>query len=305
MPSWKRSLIWLAVAGLAASLLAALRRRRPVATVRATAGGDVEGVDDSAASGTVSWKGVPFARPPVGALRWKATADPDAWTGVRPAKAFGNACVQYGRIYGPGANNRHDTTIGTLLNQASGSEDCLYLNLWRPAHTDTGLPVIVFIHGGSNVSGYTADPVYDGAALARSANAVVVTANYRLGIFGFLNLPQLKGGTSATEDSGNFALLDIVKALQFVTRDIGNFGGDAGNVTLMGQSAGAIDVYALMASPLMVAASPKLFHRVVALSGGISLASSLPAGSLPLLSPTSAYLAQGNALLEQQLIADG
>ena len=125
--------------------------------------------------------------------------------------------MQYGRIYGPGANNRYDATIGTTLNQAVGSEDCLYLNIWRPADAIAATcPVIVFVHGGSNVSGYTADPVYDGAALAKTANAVVVTVNYRLGIFGFLNLAQLKTGTDAQEDSGNFALLDIIKALQFI-----------------------------------------------------------------------------------------
>ena len=114
-------------------------------------------------------------------------------------QTFGNACVQYGRIYGPGSNNTYDQTIATTLNQAVGSEDCLYLNIWRPATGEANLPVIVFIHGGSNVSGYTADPVYDGAALAKAANAVVVTANYRVGIFGWLDLPQLKTGTNAAE----------------------------------------------------------------------------------------------------------
>jgi len=165
--------------------------------------------------------------------------------------------------------------------------------------------VIVFIHGGSDVSGYTADPVYDGAALAQAANAVVVTANYRVGIFGWLNLPQLKDGSSAADDSGNFGILDSIKALQYVQKNIGSFGGNAGNVTLMGQSAGAINVYAILTSPLMVSASPKLFHKVVPLSGGISQASNLPVGSIPTLSPASTYLAQGNALLNNQLIADG
>ncbi|MEO8311686.1 MAG: carboxylesterase family protein [Caldimonas sp.] len=267
--------------------------------------GWVQGVDDSAVSGTYAWKGVPFAKPPVGALRWMAPVDPDAWATTRATTQFANPCVQYGRIYGPGANNTYDATIGTTLNQAVGSEDCLYLNVWRPANKQANLPVIVFIHGGSNVSGYTADPVYDGAVLARTANAVVVTANYRLGIFGWLNLPQLKQGTNAQDDSGNFAVLDNIKALQFVNRNIAAFGGNAGNVTVMGQSAGAIDVYALLTSPLMVNANPKLMHRAVPLSGGISLASNLPAGSIPTLNPASTALAQGNALLNNQLIADG
>jgi para-nitrobenzyl esterase len=275
-------------------------------TLRATTFGLVAGNDDSATSGTYSWKGVPFAKAPTGALRWKAPVDPDAWGSVtKVTQSYGNACVQYGRIYGPGSNNKYDATIATTLNQAVGSEDCLYLNVWRPATGDGNLPVIVFIHGGSNVSGYTADPVYDGAALAKAANAVVVTANYRVGIFGFLDLPQLRDGSSASNDSGNFAILDNIKALQFVQGNINSFGGDAGNVTLMGQSAGAIDVYALLTSPLMVSASPKLFHKVVPLSGGISLATNLPPGSIPTLNPAATALAQGNALLNNQLIVDG
>ena len=291
---------------------------------RETRFGTVVGIDDSDRSGTLAWKGVPFAKPPVGELRWKAPVDPDRWRQPKATQQFANACAQYGRIYGPGANNRYDATIGTTLNQAVGSEDCLYLNIWRPAKdnrrggnrdndqgrdegngSDDGLPVIVFVHGGSDVSGYTADPVYDGAALAKAAHAVVVTVNYRLGIFGFLDLPQLKSGTNGVGDSGNFALLDIVKALEFVGGNIEAFGGNPRNVTLMGQSAGAINVYALLTSPLVTNARRPLFHRLVPLSGGISLAANLPPGRIPTLSPESTYAAQGNALLTSQLIADG
>jgi len=274
-------------------------------TLRQTAYGRVQGVNDSANSGTYAWKGVPFAKAPTGALRWKAPTEPDAWSDVRATAQFGNACAQYGRIYGPGSNNTYDATIATTLGQAVGSEDCLYLNIWRPASADAALPVIVFIHGGSNVSGYTADPVYDGAALAKAANAVVVTANYRLGIFGWLNVPQLKDGTSAAEDSGNFATLDNIKALQFINKNIAAFGGDSGNVTVMGQSAGAVNVYALLTSPLVVNANPKLMHKVVPMSGGLSLASNLPPGSIPTLNPAATALAQGNALLYNLLIGDG
>ena len=213
--------------------------------------------------------------------------------------------MQYGRIYGPGANNRHDPTIGTTLNQAVGSEDCLYLNVWRPADREDDLPVIVFVHGGSNVSGYTADPVYDGAALAKAANAVVVTVNYRLGIFGFLSVPQLKSGSDPEEDSGNFALLDIIQALKFIRRDVDQFGGDPRNITLMGQSAGAINVYALLTTPATVHARPRLFHRAAPLSGGISLATNMPPGHVPTLSPATLYATQGLQLLHQQLVADG
>ena len=272
---------------------------------RETVYGRVVGVDASATTGTLAWKGVPYAKPPVGALRWRAPSDPDRWARPRLTKEFGNACAQYGRIYGPGANNRYDATIAATLNHAVGQEDCLYLNIWRPASRRDDLPVIVFIHGGSNVSGYTADPVYDGAALAKAANAVVVTVNFRLGIFGFLNLPQLKNGVDPNEDSGNFALLDIIKALKFVRRNIAGFGGDPAKVTLMGQSAGAINVYAMLTSPLVVNARHKLFHRAVPLSGGLSLASNLPPGRFPTLNPASVALAQGNALLNNLLIGDG
>lgn len=269
--------------------------------LRNTAYGGVRGRNEEATAGTYSWKGIPFAKAPVGALRWKAPVEPEPWSGALDATRFGNACLQNGRIYGPGANNTYDATIASTLNTPVGSEDCLTLNIWRPANAMAGLPVIVFVYGGSNISGYTADPVYDGAALARTANAVVVTANYRLGVLGFLNLPQLKAGASAAEDSGNFALLDLVQALKFVKGNIAGFGGDAGNVTLMGQSAGAINIWALMATPQAAG----LFHKAVPISGGISLASNLPAGTIPTLNPASTYLAQGNGLLARLLVADG
>jgi len=270
--------------------------------LRNTSLGIVQGADDST-SGTVSWKGIPFAQPPVGALRWKAPADPTPWSSPLVATRFGNACLQNGRIYGPGTNNTYDATIGTTLNTPVGSEDCLTLNVWAPAGTSSTakLPVIFFVYGGSNISGYSADPVYNGAALAKTANAVVVSANYRVGPLGFFNMAQLKGGTDAAEDSGNFALLDIIKALKFVKSNAEVFGGDSGNVTLMGQSAGAINVYALLTSPLATG----LFHKAVPLSGGISLASNLPAGTIPTLNPATTYAAQSSALLTKLLIADG
>jgi para-nitrobenzyl esterase len=151
----------LACALLASSTLAAPHDDK--ALQRRTRHGPVVGIDDSATNGTHAWKGVPFAAPPVGAQRWAPPVDPVPWKEPRLTQQFGNACVQYGRIYGPGTNNRYDATIGATLNQAVGSEDCLYLNIWRPADRRGNLPVIVFVHGGSNITGYTADPVYDGA----------------------------------------------------------------------------------------------------------------------------------------------
>jgi len=273
----------------------------PDPAARMTTLGPVQGSNDTATTGTYSWKGIPFAQPPVGALRWKAPADPAPWTATLAATRFGNACLQNGRIYGPGSNNTYDSTIGTTLNTPVGSEDCLTLNIWRPASDAANLPVIFFVYGGSNISGYTADPTYDGAALAKSANAVVVTANYRVGVLGFMNLAQLKTGTNAAEDSGNFALLDIIQALKFVKNNAATFGGNAGNVTLIGQSAGAINVWALLTSQLAAG----LFHKAMPMSGGISLASNLPSGTIPTLSPATTYATQGNALLAKLLIADG
>ncbi|HJV86471.1 MAG TPA: carboxylesterase family protein [Noviherbaspirillum sp.] len=269
--------------------------------VRSTTYGEIVGVDDSASSGTYYWQGVPYAKPPVGDLRWKAPVEPTAWGAPLQAKKFGNACIQNGRLYGPGANNTYDATIGTTLNTPVGSEDCLTLNIWRPATGDANLPVIFFIYGGSNISGYSADPVYNGANLAKTANAVVVTANYRVGPFGFFNMPQLKTGANALDDSGNYAILDQIQVLKFIQNNIGNFGGNKGNVTIMGQSAGAINVYALLTSPLTAG----LFHKAIPLSGGISFASELPPGSIAIMNPASTYQAQATSLLYNLLIADG
>ncbi|HEY3270471.1 MAG TPA: carboxylesterase family protein [Geothrix sp.] len=272
---------------------------------RRTVYGDVVGVDDTAGSGTYVWKGIPFAKPPVGELRWRAPVEPEAWAEPLATRAFGPASAQFGLIHGPGLNNTCDATIGTSLFQPVGSEDCLYLNIWRPATEARDLPVIFFIYGGANLSGYAADPMYDGAALARSVQAVVVTASYRLGVFGWLDLPQLKVGDGSVDDSGNFGTLDQIQTLRFIQGNIAAFGGDPGNVTVMGQSAGAIGLYALMTSPVVVGATPPLFHRAVLMSGGAALPSELPPGSLPTLMPASYFKAQGQALLQALLRADG
>ncbi|WP_436127926.1 carboxylesterase/lipase family protein [Acidovorax sp. LjRoot117] len=267
--------------------------------LRETRYGAVRGTDDSATTGTYAWKGLPFAKPPVGDLRWQPPAEPAAWTGERDATRFGSACLQMGRLYGPGANNRFDDTIGQTLGTPVGNEDCLTLNIWRPANGDNNLPVLLFLHGGSGISGYTADPVYDGAALARKANAVVVTANYRLDVMGFFQLPALHTGSQAY--SGNYALLDNIQALRFIQDNIGRFGGNAGNVTLMGQSAGATNVLALLTAP----PAAGLFHKALPVSAGISLPTNLPAGTIPTLNPASKYAAQAGALLAALALADG
>ncbi|MBP7452320.1 MAG: carboxylesterase family protein [Ottowia sp.] len=288
---------------------------------RTTRYGDVEGVNDSARSGTYFWKGIPFAQAPVGALRWKAPRAPLAWTGTRDAKTFGASCIQNPRLYSPGNSNTFDASVGQNLisGNTPGSEDCLSLNIWRPASGERNLPVIVFIHGGSNITGYSGDPMYDGAALANKANAVVVTANYRLGQLGHFRHPALRDTTvdptlTADDMSGNYAVLDIVQALRFVQDNVDEFGGNPKNVTLTGQSAGAINVLAVATAPGQRAAG--LFHKLAPLSGGISVANSpgfpQPAnnlvgnhGYIPALNPSATYDALSGALLAKLLIDDG
>ena len=270
---------------------------------RATLYGRVTGA--AADNGVLAWKGVPYAQAPVGDLRWQAPVAPLPWTGSRPAREFAAPCVQVGRLYGPGRNNRYDATIGACLGEVTGSEDCLYLNIWAPPDAAGPLPVIVYVHGGSNITGYAADPLYDGAALAAAANVVVVTLTYRLGIFGFLNLAQLKTGASPLAASGNFALLDILQALRFVNQNIGAFHGDPSNVTLMGQSAGAVNLWALLASPLLAGAAPALVRRALPISGSVAMAADLAPGQLPVLAPAAAHAVQGQSLLLHALVRAG
>ncbi|HKW83400.1 MAG TPA: carboxylesterase family protein [Burkholderiaceae bacterium] len=261
----------------------------PPPTRRATAFGAVEGVDHGSTTGTYAWLGVPYAQPPVGALRWMPPVDPAPWSGVRSVQQFGHGCAQGGRYFSPAPNDApYGLAVREGFGKPVGDEDCLTLNIWRPATDAASLPVIFFIHGGSNISGYSADPVYDGQALAKKANAVVVTINYRVGILGWLDLPQLKTG-DALADSGDFALLDQMQALKFVKNNIAAFGGDAGNVTIMGQSAGAVNVWNLLTSPL----STGLFHKAVPMSGGIANASRTVAQTY------------SKALLNAIVIADG
>ena len=258
-------------------------------TQRTTTYGAVAGLDQSATSGTYAWLGVPYAQPPVGELRWAAPVEPAAWTGVRSAQAFGHSCAQGGRYFSPAPDGApYGMAVREGFGKPVGEEDCLTLNIWRPADAQANLPVIVFIHGGSNISGYTADPSYHGEEMARRANAVVVTVNYRLGFLGWLDLPQLKTG-DAQADSGNFALLDLMQALRFVRDNIAAFGGDPQSVTVMGHSAGAVNTWALVVSPL----SAGLLHKAAPLSGGIAFNTQAAARSY------------GQGLLEAFVIADG
>jgi para-nitrobenzyl esterase len=191
----------------------------------------------SADGKVVIFKGIPFAAPPVGELRWKEPQPVAAWKGVRKATEFGARCMQ-ARIY-----------EDMVFRDAGPSEDCLYLNVWAPEiSAKTKLPVLVWIYGGGFQAGATSEPRQDGEHLAHKG-VIVVSMNYRLGIFGFFSHPGLTA-ESAHHASGNYGLMDQAAALKWVHENIAAFGGDPGNVTIFGESAGSFAVSALMASPL-------------------------------------------------------
>ena len=219
-----------------------------VSDVVKTASGTLEGVVTP--DGKVrAFKGIPYAAPPVGALRWKAPQPVASWIGVRKAAGYAPRCMQ-GPIY------------ADMIFQDSGpSEDCLYSNVWAPAPGTAKLPVMVWIHGGGFAAGATSEPRQDGGELAKKG-VIVVSMNYRLGIFGFFSHPEL-AAESGRKATGNYGLLDQVAALQWVKANIAAFGGDPGNVTIFGESAGSFSVSALMASPL----AHGLFQRAIGESG--------------------------------------
>lgn len=198
--------------------------------------GLIEGVYDTKADLQV-YLGVPFAKPPVGDLRWKAPQPLDNWSGVKETKTFGPRPVQ-------------GIVFGDMGSRSKGmSEDCLYLNVWSPAKPKTtGLPVLVYFFGGGFVAGDGSEPRYDGAAMAKKG-IVVVTVNYRLGLFGFFSHPELSK-ESPYKGSGNYGYLDQAHALKWVSKNIAAFGGDPSKVTIAGESAGSISVSAQMVSPL-------------------------------------------------------
>src|SRR5580692_7130154 len=214
-----------------------------------TEAGSVEG--STSTDGKVQiFKGVPYAAPPVGALRWKEPQPVPSWQGVRKATEFGARCMQ-GNVFGD-----------MVFRDAAPSEDCLYLNVWTPnASPGAKLPVMVWIYGGGFQAGATSEPRQDGEALAHKG-VVIVSMNYRLGIFGFFSHPELTK-ESPHHASGNYGLLDQAAALQWVRKNIAAFGGDPDNVTIFGESAGSFSVCALMASPT----SKSLIHRAIGESG--------------------------------------
>lgn len=244
--------------GIAACFLVCLMTgwgRMPAATDSSTDGaaptvtlrdGVLEGRPFSPEQNEVAFLGVPYAAPPIGELRWKPPQALKKWSGTRQATQFGPACPQL---------------PASWLPYIGWNEDCLYLNVWTARFSSSAKqPVIVYFHGGSNTAGYSQmTPL--GPTLSR-LGVVVVSANYRLGPFGFLAHPVLTA-ESEHHSSGNYGLLDQLQALKWVRENIGQFGGDPGRITVMGQSAGAVDICLLMASP----AASGLFQRAIMESG--------------------------------------
>lgn len=196
----------------------------------------------------LSWKGIPFAKPPVGELRWKGPQDAVCWEGIKETTQMPEPAPQL--------------FLGGT--EVTGSEDCLYLNIFRPNTDDYNLPVYVYIHGGGNTMGSAAPFLLQN--FAAKTNCVAVVIQYRLGEMGFFHNSALQEGISQADDSGNYGLLDQIKALEWVQNNILFFGGDPENVTLSGESAGASNILGLMVSPL----AENLFHKVVYQSGGMN-----------------------------------
>ncbi len=225
-------------------------------------------LDSGVVKGTVEdglgvFKGIPYARAPVGALRWQPPQPPERWRGTREATTFGPRCMQSDRL----------GDIDPLNPRMS--EDCLYLNVWTPARSERErLPVMVWIHGGGFTAGAGSEPWYSGANLARHG-VVAVTINYRLDVFGFLAHPGLRA--PGCEGSGNFGLMDQIAALEWVQRNIARFGGDPEAVTVFGESAGSVSVSVLMIYP----AAKGLFARVIGQSGSMVIPETSPFAFLP------------------------
>ncbi len=232
-------------------------------SLRRPPAGDVMGV--AGLYGAHAWLGIPYAQPPVQSLRWRAPVPHEGWEGVLEADAFGPVCPQLASPFGGVV----DQEPGTM----AGDEDCLHLNVYAPRFAEGGvpggddrLPVMLWIHGGGNVIGHSS--FYDGGRLAVDGDVVVVTINYRLGPLGWLRHASLRGeGTTAADRSGNFGILDQIRALEWVRDNIAAFGGDPGNVTIFGESAGGHDVFVLMMSE----PARGLFHRAIVQSGSTGL----------------------------------
>ena len=247
-------LVFCSLAAVAAATSVGTATRAQAPSTATVDSGELQGVADD---GVVSFKGVPFAAPPVGDLRWRPPQPAAKWTGVRPASEFGANCMQ-GGFGGPPP----PAPAGAPVARAP-SEDCLYLNVWRPADPATrNAPVMVWIYGGGFTGGSSSSPNTSGTQFARQG-VVLVAMNYRVGRFGFFAHPALS--KERPDDlKGNYAYMDQIAALQWVKRNIAAFGGNPNNVTIFGFSAGGVSVHSMLASPL----AKGLFHKAIAESGG-------------------------------------
>ncbi|HEY9162151.1 MAG TPA: carboxylesterase family protein [Desulfomonilia bacterium] len=231
------------------------------ASLRQTSSGEVIGFTED--NGCHAWLGIPYAKAPVGELRWRAPQPAEGWTGKWLALQLGSVCTQFAGLISDVPREMYDKPIGC--------EDCLFMNIWAPAfdpsHLPEGsdrLPVMMWIHGGGNTIGHGGQ--YNGKMLAEKYGVIVVSINYRLGPFGWFAHPALRGdGTTPLDRSGNYGTLDIIRALSWIGENISNFGGDPGNVTIFGESAGGQDVLTMMLSPQ----AKGLFHKAVVESGGL------------------------------------
>ncbi len=233
--------------------------------------GKVQGYEQGAIS---VWKGIPFAQPPTGMRRFRAPQPPESWTGVRQATTFSPMAPQ---VPAMGLSMVGAMGAEGAVEPRPMSEDCLYLNIWSPGTEGEKRPVMVYIHGGAFTLGSASDPWYDGTSFAANHNLVVVSLNYRLGILGFVSLQDLAGAEAGY--TANCALLDQIAALKWVRDNIVAFGGDPDQVTVMGESAGAMSIGALLGMP----AARGLFQRAILQSGA--------AGFLP-TRPLATHVAQ-------------
>lgn len=224
--------------------------------------------------------GIPYAQAPIKDRRWKAPRRIKLPALVQ-AQRLPNSCPQIGNMFAAVSSDRFGKPIG--------NEDCLYLNIWRsPQTSDQIRPVFLWIHGGSNSKGTSADPNYNGAYFALRHNAIFISVNYRLGVFGAFSLEELETG-NLLDDSGNYVTLDLIQALKWVKKNIKNFGGDPNNITIAGQSAGCMNVWGLIQTPL----AKNLFNKAICSAG------------LPNAYPKSLVQARSKSLLYDLLKKDG
>jgi para-nitrobenzyl esterase len=231
------------------------------ATERMTTSGEVIGFAED--NGCHAWLGIPYAQAPVGELRWKAPQPKSNWSGILPALEIGPVCTQFAGLLSDVPQEQYGLPIGC--------EDCLFMNMWAPALSPGNIPdgadrmpVMLWIHGGGNTIGHGGQ--FNGKMLAEKYRVIVITFNYRLGPFGWLAHPALRGeGTTPDDGSGNYGTLDIIQALAWVRDNIASFGGDPDNVTIFGESAGGQDVLTMLLSPR----AKGLFHRAIVESGGL------------------------------------